>query len=520
MTDGCPRWIALADREALGETLTIAESTFAREHVVSCAECRAEAELFAGMRSLVDEPAADRETADGERRSRMAKSARKDAPDGTRSSPLRQRRGRVVVLAAVCVAAAAAALVVARGALAPKERSNLVESKAPPLPVPSLPEARVVLSVVSGGLVEVDGRASSVGQEVAKASVLFARDGSACLEIDSLVRACMSQGSLLRIAETRGATRFELLGGEISADLDPLPAGTSFGITTRDGSAIAVGTAFSVEVPGGDAPVVTRVAHGTVVVRALGGAERRVHAHEMSSMSAAVGSPPIALPSADEDRIRALMLATPRAAGQSLAPVRFESAAPGSIVTVDEHVVGRSPVALLLPPGDHVVAVGAPAHGTVRETVRVGVSEPVAHRFELPAAAPARNVAPPKGSADLLSLARERGAHGDLDGSVAAYRELFDRYGTTVEAHSALVPFGELQMGRLSDARGALASFDRYLVDGGSLEEEASFGRIRALRALGRSGEERLAIEAFLRRFPDGPLATSLRERLRSLGDR
>jgi hypothetical protein len=63
-----------------------------------------------------------------------------------------------------------------------------------------------------------------------------------------------------------------------------------------------------------------------------------------------------------------------------------------------------------------------------------------------------------------------------------------------------------------------LASFDRYLAQGGPLEEEASFGRIRALRALGRSSEELVAIEAFLRRFPASPLASALRDRHRALG--
>ena len=82
------------------------------------------------------------------------------------------------------------------------------------------------------------------------------------------------------------------------------------------------------------------------------------------------------------------------------------------------------------------------------------------------------------------------------------------------EAHAALVPYGELQLSRLGDASGALVSFDRYLAAGGALAEEASFGRVRALRALGRKAEEREAIESYLRRFPNGAAATSLRARL------
>jgi hypothetical protein len=575
MSDLCARWIALADREALGEMLTTDEAVFAREHAMSCAECRAEAELFNEMRSLVDgavspERAFSHESPfghDGARADRPSGLRDRDAHDDEVPAGVPRRRGGSLVIAAALVCAAAVASVIARGTLESKTRTSRLESNTVSVNAPNAGSAggqgsvvpasttaptpadvRVVLAVTSGGSVEIDGRTFSVGQELVKGSVLFAREGSACVHfnrrvvtdtpsadprVESFVRACVSKGSLLRVADTRAAMRLELLGGKIAADLDPLPAGTSFGITTREGSAIAVGTAFSVDVPPGDAPVVTRVLHGTVVVRASGGTEHRVGAHEMSSMSGAVGSPPTALPAADEERDRALMMTTPAARGaldderafsnkgalsqkgEILAPVRIDSDSPGAIVTVDDRIVGVSPVAVLLTTGDHVVEVAAPSRAAVRETLRVDASGPIARRFELPAASQAVRVAEsPRSSAELLTLARERRAHGDLDGSIAAYRELFERYATSVEAHTALVPYGELQMTRLSDARGALASFDRYLARGGSLEEEASFGRIRALRALGRTSEERVAVEAFVRRFPDGPLASSLRERL------
>jgi hypothetical protein len=49
------------------------------------------------------------------------------------------------------------------------------------------------------------------------------------------------------------------------------------------------------------------------------------------------------------------------------------------------------------------------------------------------------------------------------------------------------------------------------LVRGGPLAEEASFGRIRALRALGREDDVRAAVSAFLATYPDSALAPSLR---------
>jgi ferric-dicitrate binding protein FerR (iron transport regulator) len=503
MSDTCARWIALSDREALGEALSAEESAFARGHAGTCAACRAEAEVWSEMAALVDGPP-------------QAMPKQESDEELVAAAPLRRSR-RPFVIAAGALACAAAALLFAR-----ERASGRKVGIAPPVVTVVAPrEATVVLALTSGGPIEIDGRAGAVGQPLARGNVLFAREGSACLVIEPAVRACVERGSLVRVTDTGAHRRLELLGGKLAAELDPQPAGTSFGVTTRDGSAVALGTAFSVEVPPGDAPVVTHVLHGTVVVRSTAGTEQRVGAHEMTSMRDAQ---PTALPGTEEERDRSLVDTTTPARLEQAVPVRIESDAPGATVSVDERRIGTTPIALLLGPGDHVVTLTAPARASVRDTLHVGPGGPVVRRFELPLAptAPKAVPAPVLGDspASLLVAARERRARGDLDGAAAAYRELIERHGASAEAHAALVAFGELQLGRLSDPRGALESFDRYLARGGSLEEEASFGRIRALRALGRTALERSAIDTFLRRFPDGPLASALRERLRSIEGR
>jgi hypothetical protein len=204
---------------------------------------------------------------------------------------------------------------------------------------------------------------------------------------------------------------------------------------------------------------------------------------------------------------------------------------------IDGRSVGQTPLAMLLEPGAHVVAVDAPDHVTTRETVEVAAGAPVTRHFPVGVMAPAMTVptmqpeprrrapAPPivrspastaHGATDLLAAAREHRSRGDADRAIAAYRDLFARHATSPEAHAALVPFGEIELGR-SDARAALDAFDAYLTTGGALEEEARFGRIRALRMLGRAAEERSAIEIMIERFPSGALSTSLHDRLRAL---
>jgi hypothetical protein len=131
-------------------------------------------------------------------------------------------------------------------------------------------------------------------------------------------------------------------------------------------------------------------------------------------------------------------------------------------------------------------------------------------------AAPPQN-APDAGPLSLLRAARAENARGDVAAAAAAYRTLLARYPSSPEAIASELSYGELQLGPLRDAAGGLRTFERYLAEGGPLAEEATYGRIRALRALGRSDDERSAIDAFLRAFPNGAAAPALRLRQRDI---
>ncbi|WP_394828105.1 PEGA domain-containing protein [Pendulispora albinea] len=534
--DACARWIALSDREAMGEVLTAAEKAFARAHLASCTACRAEADVWGEMRSLLDVPREGHRVHDGKPAATLVAGRRawenvprRDGPWLTGARAL-----------GLCLAVAAMAAAIARHR-APHDRVPNDRAPRDPQAVPDLAtapsslaaapsslaaapkDATAILTVAGGGPVDVDGRPGTVGQTLERGAVVSSREGSACLAVLPAARACIARGTMLRLADPGPNARLELLGGKVAIELDPLPPGSSFAISTRGGSAIAVGTAFSVEVPPDDAPVVTRVLHGVVLVRASNGTEQRVAAHETTSMRDAKPTP---LSPVDEERERALLIAPPYDGATVRAVI--DSDLPGATVRIDERTVGIAPIELLLTRGDHAVAIAAPSRGTAHETLHVGI-EPLVRRFTLPAApappssgaiASTERTPSAKRAAELLAAARVRRADGDLSAAIGAYRELFERHGASAEAHAALVPWGELQLAPLSDPRGALAAFDRYMMRGGPLEQEASFGRIRALRALGRTDDERAAIESFVQRFPDGSLTSSLRERLRSMDDR
>jgi len=128
---------------------------------------------------------------------------------------------------------------------------------------------------------------------------------------------------------------------------------------------------------------------------------------------------------------------------------------------------------------------------------------------------PVRSVpqAPPR---DLLEYARSLRANGDFRRAAEVYRKVHADSPQSPSGRAALVSLGDLLL-TLGDASGALSAFDSYLVGGGTLAQEASFGRVRALRALGRSGDEQRAIQRFVAAYPGSPQSRVLRARLAAM---
>ena len=143
---------------------------------------------------------------------------------------------------------------------------------------------------------------------------------------------------------------------------------------------------------------------------------------------------------------------------------------------------------------------------------------------ELPDAPAPRVVAPAaknaEQSADLLREANRLRARGQWAEAAATYRKVIDLGPDSAEAYPADVALGnlELQQGRPLPA---LARYEHALGKhpNGALSEEARWGKARALRAAGRTAEERAALEDFRKRHPDSPLASVAAQRLAELGN-
>jgi hypothetical protein len=115
----------------------------------------------------------------------------------------------------------------------------------------------------------------------------------------------------------------------------------------------------------------------------------------------------------------------------------------------------------------------------------------------------------------LFAAARKQAGLGNAREARALYRELQTRYPGQGTA-SVQVVLGNLEM-ELNAPERALIAYDAYLHSGGPLEPEALHGKVRALRALGRTADEVLTIRNYLARYPNGFQAPSLKKRLQEL---
>jgi tetratricopeptide (TPR) repeat protein len=379
-----------------------------------------------------------------------------------------------------------------------------------------------------------------------------------CRMISPGATACLGAGSEVTTSRLVLPRRvLDLVRGRVVVSLAPQAPGTSFGVATSAGTVTAVGTIFSVEIlANGD--TLARCERGEVVVRATGSSlEQRLLAGEQLRL----GETHAATPLNAHDRKRDLALLTYRDD-----PSRGDKAENGERAERDERRAARnekSGSGLRDSVRGNDAQGGAEARGTAEargsdaralaeamrnaETARSneaqrnaeaarganGASRAEAARAgnepnaaAAPTAAPVNS--PPRAETtarapvrDLLGRARALRAQGAFRESADTYRAAYAADPHGVEGRTALVALGGLLLSELNDPSGALAAFDNYLSERkGALMQEAEFGRIRALRALGRFESEKAAIQQFLVAHPEGPDAQVLRHRLETMGSK
>lgn len=511
----CLVWATLSDKAAVGEALTGEQRMFMRRHPGSCSTCASEASLWDNLEKVLDEP---------ERLTSQPASVERFLPASRGrfrrlvSAGIEQRRPALAAAVALLAVAAAGAATWS-GWNAPSVTGQPPLLAAAPtrlgsaVPLASSAGAQLALSA---GETLVNHRAAIAGERLAPGTMVSVGVGQACLLVPPGVSVCLDEGSELSIETLRAdARRFRLLSGHAVAHLEPQPAGSTFGFETPAGSVVAKGTVFSLRT---DGSTVTLRVHEGVVLNSQGSETSAYQAPSTTQLSHQNGAARALTEATSDARLVELAKYFSDASQGTL----VVNAAVGSRLLLDDFYLGLAPLSALVRPGEYRMEISKSGFASIVERLEFKPGAHVARNYEptelgLGAAKDgvkaSRSAAMPS-AAELLERARGFRADGRYRDAHAAYQRLLREYSGSAEARVALVSLGELQLSQLADPSGALRSFDAYLRGGGALRQEASYGRIRALRRLGKLSEAEAAAAAFITTYPRSVQAATLRKEL------
>jgi len=559
-TKACERYERLRRREAEAGLTEAAERRFLHEHGAGCPDCRALRTVLETIqwsddatpnvaldelsrRRLINDAVAQVDAAPAQvDRAPQPKPASPARPDRSSSRPVPARSWRRYG----AIAAGIAAVIVLAVLWSPWRRDPAREL-ALPTPTVAPPSARYLL--LAGAVRTNTGSAALNGGLHFGQWVETNPIGSAVLRLPCGATVLLAGKTRLRLARA-GLTEVALRRGALLALVDPQRPGARFAVVTKHGRVEVKGTVFQVTTdPTGSHAAVLRgrvQVNGTnrPPVQVLAGQQVVVGAERATALSPATSQQLW-------QQVRLLdLLQTDRPA-----TLVVTSRPVGAQVMVDGVTLGNTPLVVSLRPGHRRLELSAKGYGAVREHVLLKALHKTSRDFELKPAkltvldpsstagrGPRGSGAPAAPASDVRSLSKKSN-HGtpatppqdlrrallnraqllraarDWWGAAGAYRELIRRYPSTAEAATALVSLGVLQLRHLGQPAEALRAFQRYLKGRrrGALAREAAYGRILALRALGRRAPEIQALRAFLKRYPRALRAGKVKRRLEKI---
>jgi len=511
------RWEALIDREALGEALDAEQRGQVLRYEAAHPELAHERMIFeATIRSLhvqldqFDQPELERDAAAALAALARYRSEREQPEPEPLTSPSHWW---------IAAALATAAGVLLWGGLRyasdqpsdtaanhePPPLANQPKLATTPGPVDALPPPAAPVDPIGGlSMIALAGEPLELGAALDSTAA-----DRACVSWSAPTAVACFEGKVSTLASPTsrvGERTLRLDSGRLVVALAPLGPGQRFTVKTSVGTVSAIGTVFAIEIHEGQTWVTVlegRVELRDPTVRALSAGRRTSLRGEVPG-DEPTPLPADSIPSALQELVSLakLLRASPGDAGLIV------PATPEHSLRLDGHAL-EGPAQLLLAPGPHRlewIALQAEATEPIERTVTLesGAVVDLRHAF-----APAVPSAKPSGagkapSAKQLAEAAQRHREDrDYDKTAALYQQLLRRYPDSPEATNVPVRLGDL-LASQGDHQGALDAYAIYLERGAKqLAREAEFGRIEALRALGRRSEERAAIEAFLATRPD-----------------
>ena len=486
----CERWMALSDQAAMGQALSDRDRAWLSQHIRSCSDCGREADFYVSLRDAVGRPEV----------------LVLPSPAGRRGA----RRSPVTTTLLVGLALAAAV------ALAVGIPRNLGGRAASPILVQELPlTGRLLLA--SGGA-RVGAAAAQAGQAIANGERIGTDNGLACLAIASSMTVCLDamSAATVSLADPK-QTIVYLEKGRMMVRLDPQPVGRTFLVRTAQAEVQAVGTRFSVGISD-DGLTQVRLHEGKVAVRAANHVASDLAAPVQARVGDDIRVAPMPATASRDDEMLSDLSALPRAATSAIA--RLASVPAGADVLIENVAMGKTPLSTVLAADAHV-RVAMAGYLPVSEWISLADGATIERTFTLSALAPpvkqpdlaahAHRGALSRSPSYLLATAQALRARGAYDTCAQTYRRLCAEFPGSEESKVSMISLGELELGKRNRPVAALESFSAYLRVGGALEREARFGRIRALRALGRDGQADAEGTTFLRDYPTSIQAAALR---------
>jgi TolA-binding protein len=290
------------------------------------------------------------------------------------------------------------------------------------------------------------------------------------------------------------------------------------------------GTVFAVEVQGERAEV--SVLRGSVRVTAPGKATASLEALQVRELGGDEGRP---MSRGEQDRSLAAQRRLSLLEPAQPSGLQIRSRPEGAQVSLDGEPVGQTPFAAEVKAGRRHLVVTM-AGRTSEEWVDLHTGDLTLRDYDLsepepkptnvpskpaPTYAPSARV-PSAPAQDLSREAQERRARRDFEGAAATLRELVATYPANPLSDAARVVLGQIEVEHLANPAAAARICDSYLARAprGALASEALSCKASALRALGRTAEERRVLEAFLAQFPQAAQAAESRRRLEALQGR
>jgi len=391
---------------------------------------------------------------------------------------------------------------------------------------PDVPSVTVVAENYTAQSLLVAGEAHTSaglllpGQELKEGDVVRVESGRVALGLPSNISLLLEKGSEIKL-EKLNEENFEvaLLNGTVLASVDPKAPRPGFAVSTEAGLVTVTGTVFSVRKTSTETDV--RVLRGSVRLKEPGRSTRSVKTSQGSILG---GKEIFEIDPKEAELLREQKMALEmlNESDDSSALV-LKSDPSGATVYIDGATIGSTPLIANVKPGPKRVEIAMAGYRSARQVLDIEPRDTISRTFDLEVVPHKRVRRPARAkklsAAKLLESASAKRTSRKWKAAAGAYQELLRAHPSSPQAKTARISLADIELDHLRRPEAAIKHYDAYLSGGskGVVAQEAKYGRIRALRALGRTDRERIEIEKFLAQHPKSMQARILRTRLDTL---